>query len=252
MINVPISQSIRFRPINSDPFNFDNTFGCARRFTQYVAEDELKIQVVTPDDNETLSYLELVHTATRVNIEDVSTSIIGQYKYDTYTIDFSAYPNEVCYLEAFVEVPPAAKMLSFRSEPFTVLNQPDFFKLNWFNTENNFLLDYSAGLVNELWIEGKKQLLPYGGSSSIYSNQGEKVKLKGITSRVFQFQCDVPDYIADQINLAIEHDRFYINDIEFTVEKKPQLAQLGTSNMCQLSMEVEQRTIIGLNSHDAG
>jgi len=252
MINIPISQSIRFRPVNSDLFNFDNTFNCNRGYIQYVAEDDLQIQIVITDDGESLSFLDLIHDGTRTRITDSSISTIGSYNYETYTIDFGTYPNQVCYLEAFLQVPPAAEVLSFRSEPVTVTDQPTFYKLNWFNSENNYLLDYSAGLVNECWIEGRMKRIPATVEKSIYSNQGEDTTLKSITKRMFQFDCDVPEYLAEQLTLAMGHDRFYINDVEYVVTKPPTDPILGTSNICQFTCELQQKTIIGLNTHDVG
>jgi len=252
MINIPISQSIRFRPVNSDLFNFDNTFNCNRGYTQYVAEDDLQIQIVTPDDNLSLSFLDLIHGTTRTRITDSSTSIIGLYKYETFTIDFGTYPDEVCYLEAFLVYDGGSEVLSWRSEPVTVTDQPTFYKLNWFNSENNYLLDYSAGLVNECWIEGRMKRIPATVEKSIYSNQGEDTTLKSITKRMFQFDCDVPEYLAEQLTLAMGHDRFYINDVEYIVTKPPTDPILGTSNICQFTCELQQKTIVGLNTHDVG
>jgi hypothetical protein len=136
MINVPIAQSIRFRPVNTDLFNFDNTFSCSW-FKQYLSRSDIKIQVITPDDG-TLSFLHLIYGVTDVNISDCSTSFIGAYKYDTYTIQMSGYYGVECYLDVYSQEPPDSQVLSYRSEPFTILDQPEFLVLNWFNTESDF------------------------------------------------------------------------------------------------------------------
>ena len=257
MINIPIAQSIRFRPINNDLPNFDNTFaadveGFPYAFTQYVNPETIPIQVVTPDDNESLAYLDLIHNGTRTRIVDESTTFIGALKYNTFPVTLASFSGQCCYMEAFLEVNGGGEVLSYRSERFTVLAQPKYLRLDWFNSENSFQMDYSAGLVHSMWVEAKQWKLKPGGSSSIYVNQGEEVKLKSIYQRIFLLECEVPYYVAEQMIMATDHDRFYINSIEFVTTEKPTITQLGQSAMYSFSAEVKQKTIVGLNTHDVG
>lgn len=258
MINVPLSQSIRFRPINTDLPNFDNTFaadksGAPYDFTFYVPEQSLQIQVVTQDDNEALSYMDLIHNGTRTRITDLSTSYIGAYKYETYTINFALYPNECGYIEVFLETSPGAgETLSYRSERFTIASQPNYLLIEWLNSENAFQLDYSVGLTHAMQLEANQWKLTFGGESSNYINQGEEVKLKESVARIFLLECELPDYLIEILRLATAHDHFYINGIEFVRSEEPAITQLGTSGMYSFSGKVRQRTIVGLNTHDVG
>jgi len=257
MINIPIAQSIRFRPINNDLPNFDNTFaadvdGFPYAYTQYVNPETIPIQVVTPDDNESLAYLDLIHNGTRTRITGESTSFIGTLKYNTFPVTLASYSSQCCYMEAFLEVDGGGEVLSYRSERFTVLSQPKYLRLDWFNTENSFQMDYSAGLVHSMWVEAKQGKLQFGGDASIYMNQGEEVKLKETVQRVFLLECEVPYYIAEQMVLAMAHDRFYINSVEFVTDKKATITQLGQSAMYSFSAEVKQKVVVGSNTHDVG
>ena len=257
MINIPIAQTIRFRPINTDLPNFDNTFaadvdGFPYAFTQYVNPETIPIQIVTPDDNESLAYLDLIHNGTRTRIVDESTTYIGTLKYNTFPVLLASYSGQCCYMEAFLEVNGGGEVLSYRSERFSILEQPKYLRLDWFNSENSFQMDYSAGMVHSMWIEAKQWKLQPAGDASIYMNQGEVVKLKETVQRVFLLECEVPYYIAEQMILAMAHDRFYINSIEFVTDKKATITQLGQSAMYSFSAEVKQKTIIGLNTHDVG
>ena len=258
MINVPLAQSIRFRPINTLRPNFDNTFaadtgGAPYAFTFYVPAADKQIQVVTLDDNESLSYMDLIHNGTRTRITDLATSFIGVYKYETYTIDLSLYPNQCCYIEVFLEPSPGdGETLAYRSERFTVTDQPNYLLIEWFNDENAFQMDYSVGLVHSMQIEAKLEDLGFGGDVSVYSNQGEEVKLKETAQRLFVLKCELPDYMAELLRLATSHDHFYINEVEFVRTEQPVATKLGTSHMYSFSAKVTQRNVIGLNTHDVG
>jgi len=249
MINVPIAQSVRFRDLTAGLFNFDNTFFDCGRFTQYVAEGNFMIQVVVPNDG-TILKLRLIHTSTSVTLSNTALIVrIGSYIYHTFTINLATYAGEVCYFIA--EYKPdelSDEIKAFRSEYFTVQDQPTFLKLNWFNSVYAFMLDYTI-LVNELWIDGDFSEFTNVGDMSVYSNQGEDVILKSIVSRKFTLKCDVPNYIAEQLVLAMSHNNFYINDIQFVAVKKPTLKQLGRSKMYNVTAELKQKTIVGINTH---
>jgi len=257
MINIPLAQSIRFRPINTARANFDNTFAATKdtfnySFDYYLPASDVKIQIVTPDDNTSYSYLDLIHGTTRTRITDLATTFIGQLKYETYTIDLGTYPNECCYLEAFLEEDGGGEVLSYRSEPFHVTTQDNYLLIEWLNSENSFQMDYSTGLTHMMQLEAKQWKMSFGGESSVYVNQGEEVKLKGIVQRIFLLECELPDYLAEILVLAMEHDSFYINEVEFVVSKKATITQMGQSGMYSFSAEVKQKTIVGLNTHDVG
>jgi len=248
MINIPISQSIRFRPVNSDPANFDNTFDTEGRYIQYVSPADLSIQLSRASGSIGLVKMYAVEcNGTETEITDSTDFTISDRVYTTFAVPFADFTGKKIYIKVTEN-----SVLTHESESVTVESQPNFLKLNWFNTENSFLTDYSNGLVNEMLVDARMRKLSFGGESSVYSNQGVDVKLKEIVSRLFSFECDVPDYIAEQITLAMAHDRFYMNEIEFVTSKKPTTTQLGTSNMYTFVAELKQKTVVGINTHDVG
>jgi len=247
MINVPIAQSIRFRPINTLRSNFDNTFasdieGTPYDFTLYVPVGDFKFQVAY-DSGSIAAFLN-----NETLITEKSTSTINGINYDTYTWDNTPWINQ-CNVQIYIY---QDAVLMYKSERFTVLNQPDYLLIEWFNSENNFQMDYSSGLTHSLQIDAKNWKLSYGGEASIYSNQGEDVKLKETVQRVFLLECELPDYMIEILRLATAHDRFYINEVEFVRKDEPVITQLGTSGMYTFSAKITQRTIVGLNTHDVG
>lgn len=258
MISAPISQSIRFRPLAESLSTFDNTFSDSCRYIQYLPQYDLKVQVSRINDELAESKLYIIDNGTETEATKTDTIIAGRI-YSTFTLPLADYNGKtltVKVIEDFIDAPAVTTHIS---EPFTVGGQPSQFTLNpglirldWFNTENAFMLDYSTGLVNTMLIEAKLWRLSVGGTSSIYSNQGEDIKLKATVTRIFLFECDVPDYIAETISLAFDHDRIFINGIEYVTTKKPTLTQKGSSCMYSFSQEVQQKVIIGLNTHDVG
>jgi len=257
MLNIPIPQSVKFRPINTNRPNFDNVFAADTgsvpyAFTLSVPAQEVMFQVVTPDDNETYSYLHLIHNGTDTLITVDSTSFIGQLKFETYLVDFSLYAGQCCYFECYEGVLSDPQVLKYRSERFKVETQPDYLLIEWRNSVSGFQMDYSSGLIHVMQIEGTFDDYGTGGSSSVYSNQGEETKLKEIVQRVFTLNCQVPGYIADILINALAHDRFYINEIEYVSVKAANLTRLGRTDLYTLTAELTQKTIVGLNTHDVG
>jgi len=260
MINIPISQSIRFRPIETALPTFDNTFDTEQRYIQYVAPFDLYIQVSRLDDSLAVPKMYIVEcSGTETEVSITTTHTISGRVYYTFYLPFDEWNDKKLQLKVVEAFTGSAWVTTHMSEWFTIGAQPkmyeletNFYKLNWFNTENSFLTDYSTGLVNEMLVEAKMSMVDHGGESSIYSNQGIETKLKEIVYRNFTFECDVPNYIGEQLTLAMAHDKFFINEIEFVVAKKPTSQQNGKSNIYSFKAEVRQKTVIGINTHDVG
>ena len=248
MINIPTSQSIRFRPINSSLANFDNTFDTDGRYIQYVNPSLLSIQL-----SRLLGSIGVVKmfavecNGTATELTTTTEFTISDRVYTNFVINFATFIGKKIHLKV-----TEAAVITHKSEWVTVELQSNYLRLNWFNSENSFLTDYANGLVCEMLVDARTRKISFGGESSVYSNQGTDVKLKETVSRIFSFECDVPDYIAEQITLAMAHDRFYINEIEFVTSKKPTTSQLGTSNMYTFTAEIKQKSVVGINTHDVG
>ena len=257
MINVPISQSIRFRPINSDRFNFDNIFEANNprikgAFVQYVGENDIKIQVAT-DEGERAVSMYVLDSGVYTDLGVPVSSVVRGVTYCEFTFDAATYAGKECQLEVRrIDILASTETAVYLSEPFTVEDQPLYYKLEWFNIENNFAINYGTGIVHQLFVNARMKMQTMGGEASIYSNQGEDVKLKEIVSRIFYFECDVPDYMAEQITLAMAHDNFFVNGVQMVVNKKAVITPRGSSNIVSFAAELKQKTVIGINTHDVG
>jgi len=264
MITAPIPQSFRFRPIDSEMPNFDNTFDADATvrprmiipWRQYVPTDVIKVQMVasTGPGRVTPRLYSVKNGLAETEIVDVAILTIGAWEYTTFTIDLTAYDQTAFYqLKVYAEPIVGPLVAVYMSEPFWVMDQPTFLKLQWYNSENAYLMDYSSDtFIHELWIDGELESSPFAGDMSIYSNQGSIVKLKEVSNRVFKITVEVPAYIAEIITLATAHDRFYVNEIQYTVDKKPDINRIGQSNLYKVEMEIVQSIATGINKHDAG
>jgi len=272
MINVPLCNPVRFRPlIGQTDANFDNTFaedwnGQKRPFSQIVAPDDWLIQVVSDvdyyDDEGQSSDLVI-----RLEYADgepeylpdvpVVTELQGLYYYN-----YNIRPSFTGCFQMIVEV-FSTETDYFRSEWCEVQtgyvdqlreDNPDVRKIEWFNQENAFAANFvESGFVGLAYVEAKMYLQSPAGDVLVFDNQGDEVKLKEVFQRVFQFSAELPDYLCETLALAMAHDRFFINDVEFISNKKPAFTQLsGRSNMYRIDAELKQVTAIGLNTHDAG
>jgi len=227
MINIPISQSIRFRPINTAQANFDNTFFTENEgmYIQYVNPYNLKIQLsylTVPAVTAKMFILECDGTETEVT--ERTDFPISDRTYTTFDIDFSGWIGYKLRLKVYEN-----SVVSHISEKILIEEQPTFKKLNWFNGENSFLTDYSHGLVNEMLLEVVDDWNA-GGESSVYTNQGEPTMLKDIATRITTLKGEAPDYICEQLRLALAHDNFFVNEVQHVKIKEPTFTRLGRSS----------------------
>ena len=250
MINIPISQSIRFRPINTSPANFDNTYFNEGdgKYVQFVNPYNLKIQLSRLTASPGVAKMFVLEcNGTETECTNVFEFAISDRTFTTFDIDFSGWIGKKLRLKTTDN-----SVLTHISESFTVEEQPTFYKLNWFNKENSFLTDYSNGLVNEMMLEAAEDWNA-GGESSVYTNQGEPTILKDITTRIMTLKGEAPDYICEQLRIAMAHDSFFVNEIQQVKVKEPTFTRLGrSSRMYSFTIELQQKTIIGINTHDVG
>ena len=256
-ITIPLCNALRFRPIDGLLPNFDNLFDAQytkrvkTSFFQYADSGSvLELQFSTATDDQTVPYI-VINGCDFISSPITYTTItqLNGRDYFDFQIDLTAYDGkqiQIYVYETFNDV------LSHISEPLKVEALTDYFLIEWFNSENYLTMNYATGIVNRLYLDALITPAATAGDITVYLNQGEETKLKEQNMRVFNLDCEVPFYLAEQIQLALSHDHFYINDIEFTTDKKVTITPLGLSNMCRLQVAIKQRTIIGLNSHDGG
>ncbi len=272
MITVPKSNPILFRPLLSQTApNFDNTFAddytgenrTIRKFSQLCAEDEWQIQVVTDynawldDTNCDIKIIERIAGVDTVIGDPPTMTQLGGLYYYTFDI---APTNTGCFklwvlLNEDTVYTHESEWINIPSAGIedTQDDNANLFRLEWFNLENGFNMDYVvSGFVGQAHIEGKLILGQPAGDVTVFDNQGEEIKLKEIVQRVMMFTAEVPDYLAEQIGLWMAHDEFLINDVKYVTSKKPTITQVNNSNMYLFSAELHQFSVIGINTHDVG
>jgi len=255
MIDAPLAQQFRFRPVNTNLPNFDNTFisdtdAFQIEFTQYVEWFDTSIQVSRLNDGLGVPKLYVVECdGTETIIPDPSDHVVGARKYYTFVIPMDEFASKHIRLKLYEET-ESGLTVTHLSEWVTVEYQPKQLQIEWFNVDNSFNIDYSDGFSNKLQIDAKQWKLAFGGESSVYSNQGIETKLKETVKRIFILECDLPDYLCETLTLAMAHDHFFINEVEFVTEKKPVITQRGTSLIYSFAAEVQQRTVTGINKHN--
>jgi len=269
MIDIPISNPVRFRPLTgqTEP-NFDNTFEddytgenrTNKPFAQYVSADGWYLQVVT--DYNTLDESGNCSVDIVENYEGTVNGFgppviieMGGFYYHTFEIrpmntgcfklwcvDGTDYLFESEWLHN-----PVGGIATLRA------SNTNLYLVEWYNIENNYGIEYvESGLVNRAYIEAKLIWGQPAGDSVIFDNQGEEVKLKETVQRVFMLSLDAPAYICEMLTVAMSHDMFFINDMQYINSKKPQVSQIGNSNIYSFNSELKQVAVIGLNTHDTG
>ena len=131
------------------------------------------------------------------------------------------------------------------------LSREGYLKLQWFNSDNAFMMDYTVQDSNEWWIKGA--LLEYSpkSESNIFSNDEETIKLKDVIKRTLKLQTGVMSrQLAEKIRVAMAHDRFYVNGVEFVLEEDAEMTPIG--HLVEVSAVLTQRNVLGLNTNDLG
>ncbi len=263
--------SVRFRPVNGNNPNFDNTF----------LEDEkfYNDKIFTfcqrfPNDTTQLIQIKstssTLPTVTATEADQSTTPIIptgstfvsrydttGDGSFDTwyfeFDIDFSSFTTKT-----FITVVQDAT--TWRSEPFkgdsevtTEIANGEILKLEYYNQDNNFQIDFSTGITFELYVESILKDYDSGGEISDYDNQDEITKLKETVQRLLTFKTlEIPRYVAEILKLASSTDNFVINDVSYQRREQPEFTPVEGSNFVEYSMILTDKEYLGINSHDVG
>ena len=255
------ANSIAFIRQDSNDANFDNTLFAERpfenhllyRYTQkFISGDTVTIHVkiaTGAGDPGSPTITAIKQDYTNVNI--VPTLIASYTYFDIYTfdVDMSLYGTNFR-----VKVVGGASDETWMSEPIEVITDIDYFlMLEWFNFDNAFDCEYSTGLTHFIRIEGILKDYEPGGEMSIYDNQGELSKLKETVIRILRLETGViPDYLAEKIRVAMAHDKFFVNDIEYVSDSLPDITSLNFTNFKELAVSLVQKNVLGINTHDIG
>jgi len=274
MLSVGIGNGLTFRELNGLLPSFDNTFLTDESFIniminkgfiqEYFTGDTLVYQVKVASGE--------VPTSTFVNSNDVGGSVTGALKssytdYDFYefTKTFGSGDAGICF---YFKVLNSGDD-TWQSEPIKVINESETYitgtnvssytLLEWYNYDsttgranNNFEMDYSTGIVPFVRIPAVFKDYEPKVEISVYENLDEATKLKEKVQRTIELKSEaVPRFFAEKLVIFTAHDSFYVNNINFVREEKPDISQLE-NNLTEFSAVLTQFNVLGLNTSDIG
>jgi hypothetical protein len=247
-----IANSIRFRKQDSNLQSFDNTLNqdavfpnvLNRGYCQILRKETITIQA-RAEASKTVSIS--VRNQTLGSTANDSFSSVATYTdFDIYEydLDLSAYADGTqlkitCTVDGVVFVSEPVLVKDYTDDELT---EAGLVELKYSNYESDFGIDYSTGIINKMYVSGYFKDYEPGGESSIYDNLREKVKLRDIVYRILVLKTfEIPNYLAEQIQIAIGHSSLFVNDVEYTAEDNPSVSQLGNSNMVTVEVRLTQK-----------
>ena len=277
---ISIASSIRFRQDNDLLASFDNTMFQDERHLRIAkhpfyhtayASDKIKIQ----------AELELTQTMEMQYAECIGfyqgKALFGDYKsmtgeatvftgayylYREITIDFSTFTVSLVKFRMVI-LEAEAVVETWYSEPVEILTAAEialyghrYLQIEAFNLENKNHVYYTnpteANRLSHLWrVKGQIRKWKASGETKVFDNQNETVKVMDEVKRVMTLETEpIPAYLAEQLAVAMSLDKFYINEVEYIAEGKPDFDLTG--DLATFTIQLTQRDVIGLNAHDVG
>jgi hypothetical protein len=262
------ANSIRFKKVDSNLPNFDNTLLADELFYNdkietycqrwkntdtekvIIKSDSAVVPTViaTKSDKTTVTI-----TAVEISSYDQDNDSTDDLFFFSFDVVFSLYT-----LETFITVTQGAVV--YKSEPFKgdanivkELADKEILKVEYYNEDNAFQLDFSTGITFTLYIAAINKDYEFGGENSIYDNQSELEKTKETVQRLFTLRTlHIPRYLGETLKLASSMDNFVVNDVSFVRVEQPEMTPLEGSNLVDFSMILTDKEYLGVNSHDIG
>lgn len=220
-------------------------------FQKFLTTDSVKVQLRTNYDT---------ITAKLYGSNNIPTSVPVVLK-TTYT-DFKFYEFILSGLSAdryrmvITGTDGVYDDLEFRSEPFEIVadfGKEDYLKVEYYNDENSFFIDYSTGITHFFWISAVNFKINPKGEIDVYNNLDNEEKLEETNFRVYSFESkEIPRHLALKFSEASSMDNFSINGVDFIRNPKPELEYQGNSNLVLLRAELTEKFSVGVNSDDRG
>jgi hypothetical protein len=185
--------------------------------------------------------------------KEVDGSVYDYWEVSVAMSTFAAMDTVQFRMEILTIVP--AHYQYWYSEPVELLTyaaDDGLLKVEYFNIDAAFEVDYSTEITNLLRIEATLKDYKPGGEMSVFDNQNEVTKIKDEVKRILTFKTElIPAYLAEMLRVAVAHDKFFINEVEYTAEALPEF-EVNSSNLGIFTVTLTQRNVIGLNTHDIG
>lgn len=179
------------------------------------------------------------------------------YDYWEVDIDFSTFAATYVKFKVVMTSSRALPPETWYSEPVEIIATDDrYLQIEFFNLENAWHVYYvnptEADRISHLLrIKGELKRYKPGGETSVFDNQNEVVKTSGEVKRTLTLETEaIPPYLAEMLAVALAHDKFFINEVEYVAEGNPEYENSG--DLASFSVSLTQRDVIGLNAHDTG
>lgn len=260
---ISIASSIRFRKEDALRPTFDNTLSYNESFLNAMnhrychklyTDDVITIQVKVPvDDSFSIVSSENNGAWTAVTGE---AKVTDGTTYDYWEVELDMADYTGPYLQFRIAIISEEEIqeywISEMIELVTEATDDGLLQVEFFNVDNAFNVDYTSGIAHLLRVESEMKEYRGQGEGSVFDNQEEVTRLKGEVKRILLFKTDpIPRFLAEMLVVALAHDKFFVNEIEFVAETEPEIENNG-SNLVVLSVPLTQREVIGLNTHDVG
>ena len=261
--------SVRFRPVDGNAPNFDNTFLADEKFyndkiftfcqrftdvieqTIQVKSDSATVPTVTATkaDQSTVNIPAVLATS----YDTTGDSSIDTYFYE-FDIAFSIFPTQT-----FVTVEQDG--VTWKSEPFIgdgevteEITNGTMLILEYCNEDNAFQIDFSTGITYTLYLDATLKTYNPAGEKTTYDNQSELTILKSTKQRTLELKTlDIPRYLAEIIDLISGVDNLVINDKSYVADSDNiEVEEVEGSNFVTASVVLNDKEYLGVNSHDIG
>ena len=256
------ANSIRFYEVDDLLPSFDNTKLMDEPFENHLiygyrqlfySTDVVTVQVKT--DPSEVPTMKIKDNGSWVTVTKSQKVIYAEYEIWEFVITMSDYTDSKLYAYCYGTISAPTRITDeYYSQAIEIVDENDYLlQIEYYNSDAAFEIDYNTDISFLLRIEGILKDYEPQGEIKTYDNQGELVKLKEIVVRGLKLQTGlIPRYMAETLTIAMAHDKFYVNEVEYITENKPEISPLNGSNLLELSNVLTQRKVIGINSHDIG
>ena len=264
--------SVRFRPVDGDAPNFDNTFLADEKFfndkiftyCQRFPNDVTQLIQIKSDSSTLPTVTATKDDQSTTPITPTGSTFVSRYdttgdgSFDTwffeFNIDFSLFVTET-----FITVVQGGT--TYKSEPFigdsevnTEVTEGERLILEYYNQDNAFQIDFSTGITYTLYLESTLKTYNPGGEKTTYDNQSELTILKATAQRTLELKTiEIPRYLAEIIDLISKVDNLVVNGKAYIADSDSiDVEEVEGSNLVTTSVVLTDKEYLGVNSHDTG
>jgi hypothetical protein len=253
IFTIPKAQALRFININerSKVQNYDNTFAERLRYAEtspyhytqkFQKTDTLWVQFRT--NYTTVNAYLVDKNNTRINkTGDLIILFTDSSGRSYYNLPIDLTIIEGCYFIEFTGSDIDKSTFTFQSEIFDVVTEvKDSILIEWFGNDAYDDMMHWDGINQSIRVVGRDRNLSPEQSKSIYENTDyAPITLKSKPIRLLQVDINiVPYWVIEKINIALSHDKFYIQNVQYNSEDIIESEVKGDSQMYSATITLTQ------------